>query len=351
MKKLFVLFILLTGVWACQPEPDMSPDVNAGETVEVESPESSISCTSPGGPVYAKTGGYNCHEFVRAALVETGNKVNLNTGQPIAQDFSYLSHNTIQGDHDFIRLCNSQSSYAEVAAYLPTSRDHSSLRLNGGSFAYSTPGGTHIYTTICPRNYGSIPSDYEWYVSIEDIQINGPVINTNGEYEFTLTNLSGHPYILTDNNRWSYSYSGAFTLISETNDKLVIKPKTGWSGTHNVQVVLNTSATNGSCNLGALGVLTANTYTPTRSKSFAIQADCNGTLNGSTLYTWNSIPKYVTNNVVMNTSGWSWTLTSGSASWSTSGGGKYMNISMYGGSATFSATKSGCSRTITFSAY
>lgn len=351
MKRQIVLFILLVGVWACQPEPDMTPGVDSGEFVEVESPEGSTTCTMTGGPVYAKTGGYNCHEYVRAALIETGSLVNTTTGKPVAQDFSNLDHNTIQGDHNFIRLCNSDASHAEVAAYLPISRDHSSLRLDGGTYAYSTPGGSDIYTTLCPRNYGSTPPDYEWYSSIEDVQISGPVISGN-RFTFTLNGLSNHPYIVNEPTRWSYTYSGAFTLISETNTQLVIERKAGWSGTHTVYADLNTTATNGSCSKGALGVEDATTYTPRRSKSFTLPTDCQGSLNGSNLNTWNSIPKYVTNYVVMNESGWSWTKTSGSASWSTSNNGKNMNISMYYGSATFLATKAGCSnRTITFSAY
>ena len=79
---------------------------------------------------------------------------------------------------------------------------------------------------------------------------------------------------------------------------------------------------------------------------------CDGSLNGNIFYTVNFIPRNVTQYAVMNASGWSWTKTSGTAFYSTSGSGKNFNVEVPYGTANFQATRPGCpTRNFTFVSY
>jgi len=349
MKKLFALSLLFAFLFACEESGlETSPDVG----IEVEAGKSTVPTSCPpmsGSTSWSKTGTYNCHQYVKGALVSE--EVNLYDGKPDAVDFSNDHTNaSIQSDNNFIRVCNSWD--AEATAVLPASKDHSSLILGNGSHAYSTPGGSDIWTSGSALNY-STACDYEYFSSVEDVYISGPVVSGNN-YTFTLENVGSHSYILTDANRWSY-YASAFNVITKTNTTLTLSPKSGWGGTHSISAKLNTSGTDnptGNCATGVNGYQTASTYTPIKYSSLTIQSSCDGKLDGNTLYTWNSVSKYVMHNVVMDESGWSWTKTSGSCSWSTSGSGKYMDFSISNGSVTFQATKSGCpTKTVTFTSY
>lgn len=356
MKKLFVLGLLFIFLFACEEkDQDFAPDDMGVITDEINAGKSSVptSCQPmSGSQKFSKNGSYNCHQYVKGALV--AEQVDLTTGNPQGNNFT-IGHTsaTIQADNNFIRVCN--LSDAEATAVLPSFHDHSALILNNGSYTYSTPGAGHIYSSGSALNY-STACDYEYFASIEDVQISGPVVN-NGEYTFTMTNLGSHSYIISDQYRWGF-FSSAFTVENRSSSSITLKPKNGHSGNFGLTAVLNTTATDGptgTCATGVNGYQTASTYTPSRSVTFNVPPpppSCEGELDGNALYTWNSVSKYVTHNVVMDNSGWSWTKTSGSCSWSTSGSGKYMNFSIYSGSVTFQASKAGCStKTITFTSY
>ena len=350
MKKLLALILLMIASLACEetvvnptPSDQISPDV--GWVLGL----SSTNCQPvTGNGTHNKTGDYNCHEFIRGALIE--DKVNLYNGKPQDVDFSDLSHTTIQEDPNFIRLCAADD--AEAIAHLPSNRDHSALILGNGSFAYSYPSGDYVYTSISALNYGTA-CDYEYFASIEDIELIGPVISGNN-YTFTLQNLNNHSYILHNPNRWTYDTTD-FDCQGMSNNQLTISLKPGRAGNYTVSAILNTSATknpSGNCVTGVENKVTATTYTPTRSKSFTVGPDCGGTFNGGILQTVNYISSNTSYQAIMNESGWSWTKTSGNASWNTTGSGKYLNFSVPYGSATFRASKAGCyTRNITFSAY
>lgn len=349
MKKLLAfptLFFLLIG---CEePALDTSP---LDEQIQEGKSFNPTSCTPMSGSgVYPKTGNYNCHEYVRAAL--TGNNlVDLATGEPDPVDFSYYSHTTIQADPNFIRVCS--SSHAEAIAHLPQSKDHSALKV-GTIYAYSYPGSGDIYRSASALNYGTA-CDYEYFASIEDISISGPVI-TGNQYKFTLQNKSNHSYITTDASRWSYDNTKFTEYGTTTDTQIILVPNSGVQGDFTVSATLNTSATDnptGSCATGVNGIETATTYTPTRSNNFTVTpaVDCSGTLDGGSLYTFNYVTKFTQHNVAMNQGSWTWVKTSGSASWSTSNGGQNMSFTITSGSVTFNAYKSGCNRTITFYGY
>uniref|UniRef100_UPI0040482870 hypothetical protein n=2 Tax=Roseivirga sp. TaxID=1964215 RepID=UPI0040482870 len=358
MKKILSLLSILIILIGCnEPTLETSPIYENNDllTNQIQSdkmgfPNQNSCPPTTGNGVYDKTGSYNCHEYVRAALIGN-NQVNLSTGQPIAVDFGPLySHSTIQADDNFIRVCD--EIYAEAIAHLPMSKDHSAIKVDGGKYAYSFPAPGKIWISISARNYGTA-CDYEYFASIEDIQIAGPV-KIGNQYTFTLQNKSNHPYILTDASRWSYDVT-KFTVSGTPSDtQITLVPNSGVNGNYSVSANLNTLATDsptGDCAKGAIKIETATTYTPTRSKAFYIAPDCNGTLNGGALNTFNSVSKFTTHAVVMNEGPWTWVKTSGNATWSTSNGGKEMSFSISSGYVTFNAYNSGCNRTMTFYGY
>ncbi len=356
MRKLLIVFFVLGALGACEDQ-NLQPDLiqyersddlvlNSGTSARTSG------CTvNNGGPVYPKTGTYNCHQYVRGALVL--GQVNLTTGEPQAVDFANSqpggvpaqSQFTIQGDPNFIRVCSPAD--AKAVAHLPTGTDHSTLMING-AYAYSFPGGTHIYTHFSPLNYSGA-CDYEYYAAIPDVQIQGPVKEGNN-YRFTLQNKSNYSFILTDNLRWSYP-TASFNLVDRTDTQLVITPKAGVSGNFSVSASLKTTANTGSCNLGVNGIEPATSYVPTRTKSFTVSPDCAGTLDNGPLYTFNTVTRNVQHKVVMNANSWTWVKTSGNATWYTAAGGKEMYFNISSGSATFNAYGSGCNITVTFYAF
>lgn len=106
-----------------------------------------------GSDIYTKQSNYNCHQFVRAALI--GNYVNFTTGIPISNESQYTSlysTSTIAADQNFIRVCSSSNARAVVP--VGNGADHSSIILDNGIFA-STPNGStdYIYTHQNPRTF------------------------------------------------------------------------------------------------------------------------------------------------------------------------------------------------------
>lgn len=352
MKKhasILLVFLLLVGM-SCQENalvtsPRISSAVMGGNAL----PKATLTnCTQSGGPTYPETGSYNCHQYVKGALVMK--KVNLTTGQPQAINFSlYYDAGTIQLSDDFIRVCS--RSDAQAIAHLPIGADHSTL-ITGSSYSYSYPGATSIYASGSPLNYGTA-CDYEYYAAIADVTIQGPAIS-GSNYTFTLANRSNYGFIINDAARWSYDHN-SFSEVSRTGDQLVISPRTAVSGNFTVSATINTTATQnpaGACAMGVNGTVSATVHTPTRTNSFTVTPpppDCGGKLDNGTLYTVNSVTKGVQHTVVMNAPSWTWVKTSGNASWY--GYGNTLTFTISSGSATFNAYGSGCNLTMTFYAY
>lgn len=352
MRKLNLLLVIVIGLMiSCE---DISSEITVDDklqTKEEQSEESVVSgrllsgCQPNSGSAtpYNKTGDYNCHAYVRGALVQKS--VNLYTGEPGNTDYSWLGEGTIQADNNFIRVCS--RSHADAIAHLPKSRDHSAIILSGGSYAYTFPNGNggDIWNSGSALHYGTA-CDYEYYAAIPDVKISGPVKSGN-DYTFTLQNAPS--FITYDQNRWSYP--SGFQVISKSNTQLVLRPNSGVSGTFQVSATLKTSALTGSCPKGINNIETATGFIPRKTKSFTVATDCSGTLDGGPLYTMNYVSKYQQHQVVMAASHWTWVKTSGNASWSTSNFGQQMTFSISSGSATFNAYRSGCNRTVTFYAY
>ncbi|MCE7865112.1 MAG: hypothetical protein DYG99_16385, partial [Bacteroidetes bacterium CHB5] len=82
-------------------------------------------------------------------------------------------------------------------------------------------------------------------------------------------------------------------------------------------------------------------------KTVQVLPNCTGTLNQGPLYTFNTVPGG-SNQVEMYLSSWTWVKTSGSASYSTSNGGKNMTFSISSGYSTFNAYNASCNLTFTF---
>lgn len=115
-----------------------------------------------GSNIYTKQASYNCHQYVRAALI--GNYVNLTTGVPVSNEnqfTSLYSTGTITTDQNFIRVCSSSDAKAVVP--VGNGADHSSIILNNGIFS-STPNGStqYIYTHQNPRTFTTACSE-EYY--------------------------------------------------------------------------------------------------------------------------------------------------------------------------------------------
>lgn len=344
---MFLIFIIGAMV-SCE---DISSEITIDESSQTKNDQSiplnyleeSLSGCTPntGGPTsYDKTGSYNCHAYVRGALV--AKKVNLTTGAPQNINFSSLGQNTIQFDNNFIRVCN--ISDADAIAHLPTGSDHSAIILSNGIHAYTFPNGNNgdIWSSYFALHYGSA-CDYEYYAAIPDVKVAGPVISGN-DYTFTLQNKPS--FITNDQYRWSYP--SGFQEISKSSTQLVIRPNSGVSGSFQVSATLKTSALNGACTTGVRNEESATNNIPVKTKNFSVATTCSGTLDGGPLYTVNYVSKYQQHQVVMSGSNWTWVKTSGNASWSTSNYGKEMTFSITSGSATFNAYRSGCNLTFTF---
>lgn len=74
---------------------------------------------------------------------------------------------------------------------------------------------------------------------------------------------------------------------------------------------------------------------------------CTGALNNGPLYTFNMVPTGP-NQINMYHNSWTWVKTSGSATWSSSNGGKNMTFTINLGCSTFNAYNTSCNVTFTF---
>ncbi len=289
---------------------------------------------SSGTPIHTKQAGYFCHQYVKAALL--GNWVDMSTGIPTHPESNFLSYTgEIATDPNFIRVCSINDARAVVPAPYGNTSYHSAIKLNNGLFA-STPDATSqsifthqsatAFTTACPQ-------DVQYFTAIPDITISSAsAVNPGTQFTLTLTN-NGQPFpsfIQLSDSRWDFN-TAYFTFVakSATSITLIANCLPGFS---DVKYKLVTG-----CNGG-------NFF---RTKTIQILPTCSGTLNGGALNTFNVVPSG-SNQVVMCLSSWTWVRTSGTASWSTSNGGKNMTFTISSGCSTFNAYNASCNLTFTF---
>jgi hypothetical protein len=92
-----------------------------------------------GSDIYTKQADYNCHQYVKAALI--GGYVDLTAGKPTSNEGNYESlytPYTIANDQNFIQVCSKSDANAVVP--VGQGADHSAIIRNNGIFA-STPNG------------------------------------------------------------------------------------------------------------------------------------------------------------------------------------------------------------------
>lgn len=273
---------------------------------------------------------YNCHQYTRAALL--GDHVNMTSGIPSneASFSANYSGNTIIGDQNFIRVCS--LSQAKAVAFYNV--DHSVIKLADGTFAFTFSQYAYVETSYFPRaGTAACDGDEEYYDAIPNIAVSGSSATNQGmNVTLTLTN-NGQAlpsYLQLDEDNWEFD-TYYFDLISKTGTSITLKAK-DVTGYYDVKYNLFTGC-NGSANY--------------RTKTVQVLPNCTGTLNSGSLYTFNMVPGGA-NQVEMYLNSWTWVKTSGSASYSTSNGGKNMTFSISSGCATFNAYNASCNLTFTF---
>lgn len=299
---------------------------------------SNAQCTNPNGDVITGSlSNYNCHQYVRAALIN--NWVNLDDGTPNPIHESSIQGTVATGpietDDNFIRVCSNE----HAKAISTVGFSHSAIVRTGGfvtndlGYFASTPNtGSQVYRQGHARSF--TPScTHKLYSTTTGITISGPSsINLNATQVYTVVGLPSYATV-----SWQ-PLPGSLQLISSTATSITVKGI--GSGSGSIQLKLNTSCMDGT------------DHRPIKSKAVTVMADCGGTLNGGSLYTFNTVGAGSANQVIMNASSWTWVKTSGNTSyWYTTSGGKNLFFAVPSGCATFNAYGSGCNLTMTFCAY
>lgn len=346
MKKIIAQFLLLSGmvILGCDQNNLVSPQGTGAPGAGGRNPSKAnpvtMGCSTVGNEgtaTWLKNSSYNCHGYVRGALINHRTAAN---GMPNAVA-AFSVGNTIQNDPNFIRVCS--KSDAQALAQLPIGMDHSALVI-GSTYTYATPGPGYVWVTGMPLHYGT-PCDYEYYAAIPDVTITGPVKSGNN-YTFTL-NKANHAFITVDAGRWTCPTGFSF-VGTPTDTQATITPNanTG-AGTYSITASIKTSALTGSCLKGVNGIENATNYIPTRTGQVTLAPNCTGTLDGGALNTVNSVT-YGTHQVVMNVYPLTWVKTSGTATWFTGDSGHTVSITLTSGSASFHVYGSGCDMNYTF---
>lgn len=239
---------------------------------------------------------------------------------------------TIANDQNFIQVCS--KSDADAVVPVGHGADHSAIIRTDGLFA-STPNGkgsNYIYSHHNPRTF-TTACNQEWYAAIPDIEISGPsAVNQGSNITLTLTN-NGQPFpsfLQLHKDRWNVE-ENFFTEASSSSTSITLTAN-NVTGSSEIEYYLRTG-----CNGSGLK----------RTKTVQVMPNCTGTLNGGPLYTFNTVPGGI-NEVEMYLNSWTWVKTSGSASWSTSNGGKNMSFTISSGCATFNAYNASCNLDLTF---
>lgn len=284
---------------------------------------------------HTKQASYYCHQYVKAALL--GNWVDMATGIPTHPESGFLSYSgEIATDPNFIRICSINDARAVVPAPYGNTSYHSAIKLDNGIFA-STPDAsdpniyTHqsatAFTTACPQ-------DVQYFAAIPNITISGVYQGT--QFTLTLTNNSQPfpSFIQLSSSNWR---------INETGNYFSEVPNTRTATS--ITLIANTLIGNADVRYNLVTGCNGDNFF--RIKTIQIMPNCTGTLNGGTLNTFNVVPTG-TNQVVMYLNSWTWVRTSGTATWSTSNGGKNMAFTINSGCSTFNTYNASCNLTFTF---
>lgn len=312
------------------------------------------------GTVLDNNPNYNCNQYVRAALIH--GKVNMDDGKPIGSSSSFSGYNQFaigeSGSNDFIKIGPAYMDMAKAKA--ANGWDHALVILNGrfdnpdgtrGDFA-STPGFFEKLYGHWKQGHGTSVCEYDFYDTVHSgIGITGATDAYTGVItRYTLDVPSSIPYIT--GAEWEVDES-IFDIIAETDFYIEVRPKNSIpQNVHNtyVRAGLRTAEIDNEGGNKPLIERSINAYF----NPFT----CSGLINSTQLYTWNIVHYYATNNITMNTGGWSWTVTSGTTySWNVSSGpqgsGQNVSFQMPYGCINVMATNgpSNCSQTFTFCAY
>ena len=309
---------------------------------------SAQACFSPGDDgILDHTTDYICHEYVRAALINGW--VDMDTGVPHpGETIKNASDKAIKISDDFIKV--GSQAYAKAAS-VNGGQDHSFLVLNGGWYTTTlgdfaaTPGfgaKTYKHSHVA---YSTNECSYDMYGVTKDFSISGSSTVQEGQtVTFTLNyaNTDGLDSQIS-NVIWVVN-TNYLEILSFNNTSVTVRGKcnSGVSGSYPayVHAKLETSAMNSGDHRP---VIRTTTYV-----QCVNTVDCGGTLNGGPLYTVNFVDDNTNYVVDMNQGSYNWTKTSGNASWYTSNNNNKLHFNIPFGSATFTATRTGCNLTFTF---
>ena len=287
---------------------------------------------------HTKQASYYCHQYVKAALL--GNWVDMATGIPTHPESGFLSYSgEIATDPNFIRVCSINDARAVVPAPYGNTSYHSAIKLDNGIFA-STPDASdpNIYTHQSATPFTTAcPQDVQYFAAIPNITISGvSAVNQGTQFTLTLTNNSQPfpSFIQLSSSNWR---------INETGNYFSEVPNTRTATS--ITLIANTLIGNTDVRYNLVTGCNGDNFF--RIKTIQIMPNCTGTLNGGTLNTFNVVPTG-TNQGVMYLNSWTWVRTSGTATWSTSNGGKNMAFTINSGCSTFNTYNASCNLTFTF---
>lgn len=311
----------------------------------------SQSCLNPGDDgILDYTTSYNCHQYVRAALLGT-NQVYLTSGEPYSgASIGSFNSTKIKNSDDFIRVFN--QSYAQ--AFSMENYDHSVLVLDGGFYTTtigdfaSTPGvGSYLYKHSHVA-YSTGDCDYRMFATTKDYSITGSTytVNEGATATFYLTdNSPNNLSSLLSSVTWSVNTS-YLEIVSFNSSSITVRGKCGSGVSGAKTAYIHAELTNSG--------MTGSDYKPVIKRDITVNcvASCTGTLNGGYLYTFNTIQANTDYDVLMDEGSWTWVKTSGTTNyWYSSLSGKKLEFSVPSGCVTFNGYNSNCNITLTFCAY
>ena len=301
-------------------------------------------CNPPGygtTPPIESYAPYNCNQYVRAGVIE--GLIDLSDGHlKSGVSANYIKNNVtasaIHNDNMWIEVPQQYGQAISTHA-----ADHSALILAESSsypFAFaSTPGySSPLYSHSFP-SAGSGSCGYDYYAYMDGLSYSGSTSSMSDGVtrQFRFYNKPSYVTI-------TWQVGPGLTITGGGNGHTYINVK-ATCGSNNVSSyvrgVLSTSCTNSSSQR-------------TFSKNFTVNkcpVDCGGTINGSTLYTFNYVSQSVNHIDMNNNQSWTWVKNSGSVNyWYTQNSGRDVYFSLNpGGYVAFSAWTSGCNNSYSFS--
>lgn len=284
---------------------------------------------------------YNCNQYVRAGV--ENNWINLSDGTyqagGSASSIENLNNGAIKNDLMWIEV---PSIYADAIS--SHSADHSALILKNNSnhpFAFASTAGHNLPTyTHSNANAGSGHCGYDYYAYMGGLSYNGVTtsMNNGNTRTFSFSNIPSYASV-------SWQIGPGLLIISGGGNSSSVTVQ-AFCGNSNVS-----SYVKGTLNTYCTTSTTDREYT----KNFTINkcpSNCTGTINGSTLYTFNYLNQAI-NHIHMNETSqtWTWVKNSGYVNyWYTQNSGRDVYFSLNpGGYVSFSAWTTGCNNNFSFS--